>query len=194
MPRHCRINACFGTESYDLTPLAKKKKVLVIGGGPAGMQAARVAAWRGHDVSLWEKGKYLGGSMSLAAMVKGFKIEDVREVIWFLRRQVKKYGVDVQLGKEIDAAAIEAAKPDVVIIAAGGKPQLPDVPGVIRQERGQEQRPLRHSAVLPAPLRAQDAARAHQACGCRWARTWSSSAAPSRAASWASSSPSAAAR
>jgi NADPH-dependent 2,4-dienoyl-CoA reductase/sulfur reductase-like enzyme len=131
VPRHCRINACFGTESYDLTPLTEKKKVLVIGGGPAGMQAARVAAWRGHDVALWEKGKYLGGSMSLAAMVKGSKIEDVREVIWFLRRQVKKYGVDVQLGKEIDAAAIEAYKPDVVLLASGGKPQLPDVPGVM---------------------------------------------------------------
>jgi 2,4-dienoyl-CoA reductase (NADPH2) len=74
------------------------------------MQAARVAAWRGHDVSLWEKGRYLGGSMSLAAMVKGFMIEDVREVIWFLRRQVKKYGVDVQLGKEIDAAISSQAR------------------------------------------------------------------------------------
>jgi 2,4-dienoyl-CoA reductase (NADPH2) len=130
VPRHCRINACFGTESYELTPLETKKKVLVIGGGPAGMQAARVAAWRGHDVTLWEKGKYLGGSMALAAMVKGFRNEDVREVIWFLRRQVKKYGVDVQLGKEIDAAAIEAADPDVVVIAAGGKPTVPDIPGI----------------------------------------------------------------
>jgi 2,4-dienoyl-CoA reductase (NADPH2) len=130
VPRHCRINACFGTDSYELTPPTIKKKVLVVGGGAAGMQAARVAAWRGHDVTLWEKGKYLGGSMSLAAMVKGFKVEDVREVIWFLRRQVKKYGVDVQLGKEIDAAAIEEFNPDVVILATGGKPTLPDVPGV----------------------------------------------------------------
>jgi len=129
-PRHCRLNACFGTESYDIAPLNTKKKVLVVGGGPAGMQAARVAAWRGHDVSLWEKGPYLGGSMSLAAMVKGFKTEDVREVIWFLRRQVKKYGVDVHLGKEIDAASIAALKPDVVVVAAGGEPTLPDVPGI----------------------------------------------------------------
>ncbi len=130
-PRHCRINPCFGRDTYDLTPLAEKKKVLVVGGGPAGMQAARIAAKRGHDVALWEKGKYLGGSMSLAAMVKGTTIEDVREVIWFLRRQVRQYGVDVQLGKEIDAAAIEAYKPDVVIVGSGGKPQLPDVPGVM---------------------------------------------------------------
>ncbi len=129
-PRHCRINACFGTDSYEPAPTAAKKQVLVIGGGPAGMQAARVAALRGHTVSLWEKGKYLGGSMSLAALVKGSEVEDVREVIWFFRRQVRKLGVDVQLGKEFDAAAIAEAKPDVVIVAAGGSPTLPDVPGV----------------------------------------------------------------
>ncbi len=129
-PRHCRINACFGTDSYDFAPSGSKKQVLVIGGGPAGMQAARVAAERGHSVSLWEKGNYLGGSMSLAAMVKGASTEDVREVIWFFRRQVKRLGVDVQLGKEFDAAAILEAKPDVVILANGGDPTLPDVPGV----------------------------------------------------------------
>ncbi len=130
-PRHCRLNASFGTESYEMAPApATKKNILVVGGGPAGMQAARVAAARGHDVTLWEKGKYLGGSMSLAAMVKGFKTEDVREVIWFLRRQVKKYGVDVKLGKEADVASILAEKPDVVIVAVGGKPTLPDVSGL----------------------------------------------------------------
>jgi 2,4-dienoyl-CoA reductase (NADPH2) len=94
------------------------------------MQAARVAAERGHAVSLWEKGKYLGGSMSLGAMVKGASTEDVREVIWFFRRQVKKLGVNVQLDKEFDVDAILEAQPDVVVLANGGDPTLPDVPGV----------------------------------------------------------------
>lgn len=129
-PRHCRINACFGTDSYDPAPLVAKKKVLVVGGGPAGMQAARVAALRGHEVSLWEKGRYLGGSLPLAGMVKGFEIEDVMEVVDFLKKQVAKLGVDVKLGKETDAGSIAEAKPDVVILATGGEPVLPDVRGV----------------------------------------------------------------
>ena len=158
-PRHCRINACFGTDSYELAPTAAKKRVLVIGGGPAGMQAARVAALRGHTVSLWEKGKYLGGSMSLAAMVKGSEVEDVREVIWFFRRQVRKLGVDVQLGKEFDAAAIAEAKPDVVIVAAGGVSHAAGRPGGRGTERHQERRPVRDSKVLSLDPRSQDAER-----------------------------------
>ena len=130
VPRKCRINACFGTDRYEVTPTETKKRVLVVGGGPAGMQAARVAALRGHRVSLWERGPYLGGAVPLAALVKGTELEELPDFLRFFRKQVKKLGVDVKLGKGCDVSDIAAATPDVVIIAAGGDPTLPEVAGI----------------------------------------------------------------
>jgi 2,4-dienoyl-CoA reductase (NADPH2) len=129
-PRRCRINASFGTDQYEVKQAATKKKVLVVGGGPAGMQAARVAAMRGHDVTLYEKGYYLGGSLPLAAMVKGFEIEDLPAFIRFFKVQVAKLGVHIKLGMECQPSQVAELKPDVVIIAAGGMPVIPDIPGI----------------------------------------------------------------
>lgn len=124
--RYCRINAAFGTESYDMAPLTgKKKKVVVVGGGPAGMQTARVAAARGHQVALYEAGRYLGGAVTLASMVKGFDIEDLSLFLDFFRGQVKKLGIDVHLHEEFDEKALAKEKPDAVVIAAGGVPSYP---------------------------------------------------------------------
>ena len=129
-PRYCRVNASFGKAQYDLSPLAAKKRVLVVGAGPAGMQAARIAASRGHDVTLWDKGGYLGGSTPLAAMVKGFDVEQLPEYIEFMKNRVKAAGVEVKLGKEFSLEALKEFKADAVVIAVGGSPVLPDVAGI----------------------------------------------------------------
>ena len=127
----CRINASFG-RGYDFAvkPAIHRKKVIVIGGGPGGMEAARVAALRGHDVSLYEKETKLGGLIPLAAMIKGDEIEDLPTVSRYLERQIRKLGVWINLGKEADVAMIMEEKPDAVIIATGGLPAIPDIPGI----------------------------------------------------------------
>jgi 2,4-dienoyl-CoA reductase (NADPH2) len=132
-PRWCRINAAFGNEqTYVIDKAPLKKKVVVVGGGPAGMEAARVSALRGHEVILLEKTSKLGGSLPMAAMVKGLEVEDLPAIIAYFKGQVSKLGVDVRLNQKVDAAAIEALKPDAVILATGGVPALPDIPGINR--------------------------------------------------------------
>ena len=129
-PRHCRINASFGREQYEVIKAESKKKIVVVGGGPSGMQTARVAAMRGHDVTLFEKGHYLGGSLPLAAVVKGVELEDLPGFIRYFKGQLKKLGVKVYLSKEFTASDIDKIKPDVVVLALGGTPTLPEVPGI----------------------------------------------------------------
>jgi 2,4-dienoyl-CoA reductase (NADPH2) len=145
-PRSCRINASFGTDQYEVTKAAKRKKVLVIGGGPSGMQAARIAAMRGHEVTLFEKAPYLGGSLSLAAMVKGRDVEDLPSFIRFFEGQIKKLGVSVRLSEEFKPSDVDGIKPDVVVLALGGVPTLPHVSGI-------EGRNVIKSADLYATLR-----------------------------------------
>jgi 2,4-dienoyl-CoA reductase-like NADH-dependent reductase (Old Yellow Enzyme family)/thioredoxin reductase len=115
----CQTNPMVGREmDFRITPAVKKKKVLVIGGGPAGLEAAQVAALRGHEVLLYEKEKRLGGQLNLAAMPPG-KTE-YEKLVNYYEYQMKKLKVKVVQG-ELKKEEITKTKPDVIIFATGGK-------------------------------------------------------------------------
>jgi len=125
----CAINYRAGRElDYPIAPTTRPKKVLIIGGGPAGMEAARVAALRGHDVTLIERAEALGGQLLLAIIPPGKG--EVNELVGYLSVQLDKLNVKVKLGQEVTAEMVQEAKPDVIILAAGGTPLIPDIPGV----------------------------------------------------------------
>lgn len=123
---YCRVNALTqrvmregGPATYELEPAASAKKVMVIGGGPAGMEAARIAAARGHDVTLYEKRGTLGFMLDFAASVKG-PHENLADLKNYLIRQLELNDVQVKTGTEVTKELIDAEAPDAVILAAGG--------------------------------------------------------------------------
>ena len=125
----CLYNVRAGRESeFKIRKAKKKKKVMVIGGGPGGMEAARIAALRGHDVHLFEKMDVLGGQLRYAYIPPGR--EEIVNVVSFLENQIKKLNVTIELSKKVDTATIKKLKPDVVIAATGGSPLIPKISGI----------------------------------------------------------------
>jgi NADPH-dependent 2,4-dienoyl-CoA reductase/sulfur reductase-like enzyme len=113
-----------------MKPAEKKKKVLIAGSGPAGMEAARVAALRGHEVILYEREHRLGGLLALAALVKDLEFGSILDTIHYFETQLTKLGVTIRLGKEINFSEMKKINPDVVILATGGMSAIPGIPGI----------------------------------------------------------------
>lgn len=127
-PRPCAVNPVSMHEGeYVLTPATKPKRILVIGAGPGGMKAAITAAQRGFDVTLWEKTQRFGGAMA-AAGAMDFK-RDVRAQVDYLERQIRKYDIEVQMGKEATVEDVRAFAPDFTVVATGADPIVIPVPG-----------------------------------------------------------------
>jgi len=127
----CRVNAAFAKEQeMKITPAPVKKRVLVVGGGPAGMEAARVAALRGHQVTLVERQSRLGGLMPLASLIKGTEVEDIPAFVTYLSGQMNRLGIEVRKGQNVDTALVRELRPDVALVATGSRLTVPDIPGI----------------------------------------------------------------
>jgi 2,4-dienoyl-CoA reductase-like NADH-dependent reductase (Old Yellow Enzyme family)/thioredoxin reductase len=124
----CAVNPEVGREAeWELVPAEEARSIMVIGGGPAGLQAAQTAAMRGHRVALWDREDELGGKLGVASLAPG------KEVVTELRdqmvRELGRLGVEIHSGVEVTANDVERENPDAVILAVGAEPLVPPIPG-----------------------------------------------------------------
>ncbi|WP_223300493.1 FAD-dependent oxidoreductase [Pantoea sp. At-9b] len=127
----CMLNVQTGREtlrSYDITPAAQSRKIMIIGGGPAGMEAARVAALRGHQVSLFDAGADIGGKIVQSALAPGK--ESYLEVLAYYRRQLAKPNIKIHTGYTVTREDIARSGSDAVIIATGSLDKTPVIAGL----------------------------------------------------------------
>jgi NADPH-dependent 2,4-dienoyl-CoA reductase/sulfur reductase-like enzyme len=125
----CAVNPELGQENtWELVAAEAARRVMVVGSGPAGMEAARIARLRGHDVSIWERDGEIGGKLDVAS-----RAPSKSEVLRYRDYQVRKLdelGVDVHTGVDVTADVVEREDPDVVVLATGAEPLFPPIPGI----------------------------------------------------------------
>lgn len=128
-PLSCAVNPAVGRERYyEIKPAAVSKNVMIIGGGVAGMEAARIAHLRGHNVALYESCDKLGGNI-IPGSVPDFKYDDRRLIDWY-KNEMKDLKINVTLNTRVTEELIAQKHPDIVIIATGSKEKKLNVPGI----------------------------------------------------------------
>lgn len=129
-PTCCAVNPATGREAeFEIAPAPRAKRVLVAGGGPAGMEAARVAALRGHAVTLSEQRDRLGGTLLFSALVYAAN----GPLVEHLEAQVRDLPIELRLGETVTPPLVQALRPDVVIVATGARRAPPQIPGIHRK-------------------------------------------------------------
>jgi 2,4-dienoyl-CoA reductase (NADPH2) len=130
-PITCLRNARAGNEAKtELKPLKEKKKVMVIGAGPGGLEAARVASMRGHEVHIFEKEDKIGGLLNIIWIPPGRN--EFKRMIDNYQYWIQKYGIHLHLEQEVTMNNIKEFNPDVIFIATGSIPKTPPIPGIDR--------------------------------------------------------------
>jgi 2,4-dienoyl-CoA reductase (NADPH2) len=122
----CAVNPFTGREAELVpTPAQRAKRVVVVGAGPGGLETARLCARRGHRVALYERQAHLGGALTMAAAVHA----ENEPFLDFLRGEIARLGIEVHLGRALDADAVAELAPDAVVVATGGRLSAPKIPG-----------------------------------------------------------------
>ncbi len=132
MPVGCLRNARAGNEARtELKALKERKKVMVIGSGPAGLEAARVAAIRGHDVHIFEKNDYIGGLLNIICIPPGRS--EFRLMIDNYKYWIQKHGITMHYNQEVTIDTVKEVNPDFIVYAAGAIEIKPPIPGIDRE-------------------------------------------------------------
>lgn len=133
-PSRCAINFEYdrdNTWEEERMPAARKSKnILVVGGGPAGMEIARVATLRGHKVVICEKSEKLGGYLNIASSIPKLYTRELLNIVKWLSKKMDAMGIRVELNTEVTLDMIKERKPDAVVLATGAKEVFPDIPGI----------------------------------------------------------------